>query len=277
MTNDKRKMTNENEQFLKNSIVKDANIKEFIEEPKEIKSPNWLDKNKFKDILAIIDSNKLNYKNKICEFKHIDIKNLVNNRNHTISEIDAKKDLNTLNEIKNAEIIKCKKHTPGHKKLLNLFNDLLGITVTEKTLESESQKDKSKNENENENENVKNKINSTNIKKTTDKKKVEDKDILLEYIEDIDDKVFKEYSNGKNFNSFINEFHSATNKEGKEKIVKELKEIDDIVHHYAEMEDDYSEYKNKLFDIINAIDYFLYEYSKKWASDFNWREAVKDY
>ena len=100
---------------------------------------------------------------------------------------------------------------------------------------------------------------------------------MLEYTEDIDDKVFKEYSNGKSFNSFINEFHSATNKEGKEKIVKELKEIDDIVHHYAEMEDDYSEYKNKLFDIINAIDYFLYEYSKKWASDFNWREAVKDY
>ena len=112
----------------------------------------------------------------------------------------------------------------------------MGIIVTEKTLESESQKDKSKNENEN--ENVKNKINSTNIKKTTDKKKGEDKDILLEYIEDIDDKVFKEYSNGKNFNSFINEFHSATNKEGKEKIVKELKEIDDIVHHFAEMEDD---------------------------------------
>ena len=112
----------------------------------------------------------------------------------------------------------------------------MGIIVTEKTLESESQKDKSKNENEN--ENVKNKINSTNIKKTTDKKKGEDKDILLEYIEDIDDKVFKEYSNGKNSNSFINEFHSATNKEDKEKIVKELKEIDDIVHHYAEMEDD---------------------------------------
>ena len=170
MTNDKRKMTNENEQFLKNSIVKDANIKEFIEESKEIKSPNWLDKNKFKGILAIIDSNKLNYKNKICEFKHIDIKNLVNNRNHTISEIDAKKDLNTLNEIKNTEIIKCKKHTPGHKKLLNIFNDLLGIIVTEKTLESESQKDKSKNENEN--ENIKNKINSTNIKKQQIKKKV---------------------------------------------------------------------------------------------------------
>ena len=62
-----------------------------------------------------------------------------------------------------------------------------------------------------------------------------------------------------------------------EKIVKKLKEIDDIVHHYAEIEDDFSKYKYKLFNIINAIEYFLYEYSKKWASNFNWREAVKDY
>ena len=52
-------------------------------------------KNKFKEILAIIDSKEFNYKNKIGEFKHIDIKDLVNNiKNNTVSEIDAKKDLN---------------------------------------------------------------------------------------------------------------------------------------------------------------------------------------
>ena len=45
MRNQKLEITNENEQFKKNNIVKDANIKE---EPKEIKSPNWIDKNKFK-------------------------------------------------------------------------------------------------------------------------------------------------------------------------------------------------------------------------------------
>ena len=72
--------------------------------------PNWLDKNKFKKVLAIIGSNKFNYNNKIGEFKYINIKDLVNNiRNNTISEISAKKSLNTLNEIKNAEIIKHKK------------------------------------------------------------------------------------------------------------------------------------------------------------------------
>ena len=111
MTIEKREMTNENE-LKKKNIVKDANNKKLIEEPKEIKISNWLDKNKFKEILAIIDSNEFNYKNKIGEFKYIDIKDLVNNiRNNTISEIDAKKDLNTLNEIKNAEIIKYKKRT----------------------------------------------------------------------------------------------------------------------------------------------------------------------
>ena len=103
--------------FLKNNIVKDGNIKESIEKPKEIKSPNWFDKNRFKKILAIIVSNKFSHKNKIAEFKYIDIKDLVNNiKNNTISEIDAKKDLNTLNEIKNAEIIKYKQGTPGHKE-----------------------------------------------------------------------------------------------------------------------------------------------------------------
>ena len=93
-------------------------------------------------MLAIIDSNKFNYKNKIGEFKYIDIKDLVNNiRNNTISEISAKKGLNTLNEIKNAEIIKYKRRTPKQKELLNLLNDLLDTILTDKTLKSKSQKD----------------------------------------------------------------------------------------------------------------------------------------
>ena len=66
-------------------------------------------------------------------------------RNNTISEISAKKDLNTLNEIKNAEIIKYKKPTPKHKELFNLFNDLLDTILADKTLESESQEDKNEN------------------------------------------------------------------------------------------------------------------------------------
>ena len=71
--------------------------------------PNWLNKNKFKNILAIINSNTFNYRHKIGEFKYAVIKDLINKiRNNTISEIFAKKDLNTLNETKNAGITKLK-------------------------------------------------------------------------------------------------------------------------------------------------------------------------
>ena len=137
--------------------VKDTSCKatyKIKEDKNTIDYPNWFDRNKFEKILAIIDSNKFNYKNKIGEFKYIDIKDLVNNiRNNTISEISAKKGLNTLNEIKNAEIIKYKKRTPGHKELLNLFNDLLDIILTDKTLMSSKDKNENGDDYEKEDEN----------------------------------------------------------------------------------------------------------------------------
>ena len=138
----------ENEQLRKNNVVKDAKIKELIGKLKEIKSPkedkngtdycpNWFDKN----ILAIIESNKFNYKDKIGKFKYIEIKDQVNNiRNNAISEIPPKKGLNILNEIKNAEKIIKKRYTSKQKELLNLFNDLLLDTIlTNKTLTSKTQ------------------------------------------------------------------------------------------------------------------------------------------
>ena len=95
--------------------------------------PNWLDKNKFEKILATIDSNKFNHKNKIGEFKYIDIKDLINNiKNNTISEVDAKKYLNTLSKIKKVEIIKYKKRTSGQKELLDLSNILLKTILTDR-------------------------------------------------------------------------------------------------------------------------------------------------
>ena len=108
-------------------------------------------------------------------------------------------------------------------------------------------------------------------------KKDKNENLLLEYMGDVDDKLFKKYNNGKNFNSFINEFLCATNEEDKEKVVKELKDANDIINRDIFIMDEDSEYRSKLIDIANSIDYFLYEYSKKQASDFNWREAVKDY
>ena len=151
------KLRKENEQLRKNDVVKDATIKEPIEiknfkEDKNIADNclNWFDKNRFKKILAIIDSSKFSHKNKIGEFKYIDIKDLVNNiKNNAISEISDKKGLNALNEIKNADIIKYKQRTPGQKELLNLFNDLLDTTLTEETLMSSNEDNENKNENEN--------------------------------------------------------------------------------------------------------------------------------
>ena len=69
-----------------------------------------------KSILVIIDSNTFNYRHKIGELKYTDIKDLINNiKNNTISEILAKKSLNTLNETKNVEIIK-QKNAPLNRK-----------------------------------------------------------------------------------------------------------------------------------------------------------------
>ena len=76
---------------------------------------------------------------------------MVNNiKNNTVSEIDAKKSLNALNKIKNAEIKYIKGSPLNKKKLLNLFNDLSDTILTDKTLMSS--KDENENENENENE-----------------------------------------------------------------------------------------------------------------------------
>ena len=83
-------------------------IEESDEELIETKSPkknenttDWFDKNKFKKILAIVDSNKFNHRNKIGKLKYNEINDLINNiKNNTISEILARKNLNVLNEIK---------------------------------------------------------------------------------------------------------------------------------------------------------------------------------
>ena len=107
--------------------------------------------------------------------------------------------------------------------------------------------------------------NDETLMSSRDENKDENENILLEYMEDVDDKLFKEYSNGKNFNSFINKFDRATNEEDKEKVVKELKNINGIVNRYIYIMNEDIESRSKLIDIVNAIDYFLDEYSKKWV------------
>ena len=101
---------------------------------------------------------------------------MVNNiRNNTISEISAKKGLNALHETKNTEIKKYKRHSPGQKEWLNLFNDLSDTILTDKTLKSKSQKDNtlmsSKDENDNENVNENENGNDKTLMSTKDENK----------------------------------------------------------------------------------------------------------
>ena len=64
---------------------------------------------------------------------------MVNNiKNNIINEIDAKKDLNKLNKIKNAEIMKYKKRTCTQKELLNLFNNLSETILTGNDIDNDN-------------------------------------------------------------------------------------------------------------------------------------------
>ena len=106
---------------------------------------SWYDTDTFNEILATIDNNNFNDKNKIGGFKFNDINDLINSiKGNTIIKADAKKKINELNEIKKAEI-KGKRLIKSQEKLLSLFDDLkIFFNVNE---------NESVNENENENEN----------------------------------------------------------------------------------------------------------------------------
>ena len=80
---------------------------------------------------------------------------------------------------------------PSTKRIITFIQRFI---LTDKILNSESEEDKNENEKQNK---LLNNDNNTNAKD-------DNKNILLEYMGDVDDRLFKEYSNGKNFKSFIN-------------------------------------------------------------------------
>ena len=153
---------------------------------------------------------------------------MVNNiKDNTISEIHDKKDLNTLNEIKNAEIIKYKRCTSKQKKLLNLFNDLLDRILTDKTLKSKSQKDKTlmpSNE-DNENENDDDYENDNNITKQ---------------LNDLLDKIIDK---SKSFEDQI-------------KSIKKVENLDEyyFIDDYGDKELEFKIFKLKLAHLSNIVD-----------------------
>ena len=105
-------------------------------------------------LLDTIDNNNFNHRNKIDEFKFNDINSLNNSiKGNTISEVDAKKKINELNETKKVEI-KGKKLIENQKKLLSLFGDLKTIFNVNVNENGSVNVSESENESENENESV---------------------------------------------------------------------------------------------------------------------------
>ena len=176
---------------------------------------------------------------------------MVNNiKNNAISEIDAKKDLNKLNEIKNVETIKYKKCTPGHWELLNLFNDLLDINLTDKTLESESQEDK--------NERVQN-------RKEESKKEENDYEYENEDENDDDDETMNQNKQNKIIKGLNDNLDKIIDKpKSFEDQIKSLKKLESLKGYWPYKDFGGKELKSKYFktelaDTSNEIDERLFE------------------
>ena len=149
-----------------------------------------LKKISLKKVLAIAETNKFNHKNKIGKFKCNKIKDLINNiKINTISKELAKKNLDKLNELKNAEI-KDKRLIPSQKELLDFFDNLLDIILTENNNNNSNNNSNNSNNNQNENESE-----SENENESQNEKNYEIKQIN-NYFEMIDEtKSFEEQIN----------------------------------------------------------------------------------
>ena len=145
-------------------------------------------------------------------------------RNNTISEIDAKKDLNTLNEIKNVETIKYKKRTPGHKELLNLFNDLLDIILTDKTLENQENENEKVESRKEENEKVESRK-KENEKVESRKEENEDGDYENKYENEDEDNYYE------NENEDDNDDEETMDQNKKNEIIKRKNDNLDVIIH----------------------------------------------
>ena len=167
---------------------------------------------------------------------------MVNNiRNNTISEISAKKSLNTLNEIKNAEIIKHKRYIPKQKELLNLFDDLLDAILTDKALMSS----KDENENENENEKKKKKENEKKRGKENENQNENDKKLIIKELNDCLDEIIDK---SKSFEDQI-------------KSIRKVENLNEycFINDYGDKELEFKIFKLKLAHLSNIIDKKLFK------------------
>ena len=159
------------------------------------------------------------------------------------SELSAKKGLNTLNEIKNAEIINYEKRTPIRKESLNLFRDLLDTILTDKTLKSEGQKDENENKNDNENDENENENGSDNANENDDETMSQNEKIKL--LNDLLDEIIDK---SKSF----------------EDQIESLEKVENLEEYYFINDFDDKELESKIFKLklahlSNIIDKKLFE------------------
>ena len=169
------------------------------------------DTDKFNKILATIDNNNFNHKNKIGKLTFNNINDLINSiKGNTISEADTKKKINELNKIKKVET-NSKRLIESQKKLLSLLDDLKtifnvneskndSVSVSENKNESVSESEcenENKNENVNENESddgqyFLKQINN-NFKKINETKSLEDQINIFKKVPNLNDYWYNEY------------------------------------------------------------------------------------
>ena len=168
---------------------------------------------------------------------------MVNNiRDNTIIEISAKKGLNTLNEIKNAGIIKYKKRTPKQKEVLNLFDDLLDTILTDKTLKSKCQKDKT--------------LMSSKDEKEKENKQEEEKENENETMDQNSNNIIKQLNDG--LDEIIDKSKSFEDQ------IKSIKKVENLNEYYfiddcGDKELEFKIFKLKLAHLSNIIDKKLFK------------------
>ena len=316
---DIKKLKKENKESIEMKIseepkeikISEESTEESTEESIEIKSlkenentTDMFDKNKFKKILAIVNSNKFNHKNKIGNLKYNDIIKLINNiNNNTISETLAKENLNALNEIKKAEIRK-KRLISGQKELLDFFNSLLDKNKNKNDNDNESGNEDDVIKNNNDNDNDSNNDNDRKIRQINNcfkmidetksfkdqiklfKKKTDDlsdywyttyydddKEINLKIfklkfahvLNDVDENLFEEVF-GHTFVTLANKLINTTSKEENQIIINDLKKNRDKLHERNNCNNFVIQIGSKGVDLIDAVEVVL-EFNKTIQSD----------
>ena len=211
---------------------------------KEVNSntTSWYDTDKFNKILATIDNNNFNDKNKIGKLKFKDINDLINNiKGNTISEADTKKK-NELNEIKKVET-NSKRLIESQKKLLSLFDDL--NTIFNKAVNESNSSTKNETVNES-NSNTKNESKSDN-----------ESDNESNNERDNESKKDKNYHETKQLNDLFKTIDQSKSLEQQIELLKEkgefLSENWYVGYYHGNKELNYKIFKTKAACVLNDI------------------------